>query len=247
MAGVLEGKVALVTGSGRGIGRGIALKLAEKGADVVISDVIEENAKSVVEEIKKMGRNAAYIVADVSKRDEAQKIIDTAVEKLGRLHIVVNNAGVNRDSMLHKMTMEEWDKVIAVNLTGTFNCLQAAAIYMRKQGYGRIINISSAGWMGNIGQANYSASKAGVIGLTKTAAKELAQKGITVNAICPGFIDTQMTRGVPDKTWDLMISKIPMGRVGTPEDVGNVIAFLASDDASYVTGEVINVGGGMVL
>ncbi len=151
------------------------------------------------------------------------------------------------DAMLHKMTIEQWDKVLAVNLTGVFNCMQAACMVMREQESGRIINIASASWQGNIGQANYSASKAGIIGLTKTAAKELARKNITVNAICPGFIDTEMTRQIPEKVREIMISKIPMGRVGNARDVANLVAFLASDDASYITGEIINVGGGFAL
>jgi NAD(P)-dependent dehydrogenase (short-subunit alcohol dehydrogenase family) len=163
------------------------------------------------------------------------------------LDILVNNAGINRDGMLHKMDYEQWSSVLNVNLTGVFNTMQPASKIMREQLNGRIINISSASWLGNVGQANYAAAKAGVVGLTKTAARELAKKGITANAICPGFIDTDMTRGVPEKVWDLMVSKIPAGRAGTPEDVANCIAFLASDQASYINGEVINVGGGMVL
>ena len=243
----LTGKIAVVTGSGRGIGLGIACRLAAKGATVVVSDVIEENAQSAVKEIEAAGGKASYILADVSKRNEAEHLIKGAIERYGDLHILVNNAGINRDSMLHKMTFEAWEAVIAVNLTGVFNCLQFAAIHMREKEYGRIINISSAGWQGNIGQANYSAAKAGVIGLTKTAAKELAKKKVTVNAICPGFIETDMTRGIPKNAWDIMVSKIPMGYVGKPEDVGNMAAFLASDEAAYITAEIINVGGGMVL
>lgn len=244
---LLENKVAVVTGSGRGIGKGIAKVLAEKGATVVITDVLEDNAKGAVAEIEAAGGRASYVIADVSKREDAQKIVDTVLERYGELHILVNNAGINRDMMLHKMTKESWDAVIGVNLTGVFNCTQAAILHMREKEYGRIINISSAGWQGNIGQANYSAAKAGVIGFSKTVAKESARKNITCNVICPGFIDTDMTRGVPEKVWDMMISKIPMGRVGSPEDVGKMIAFLASDEASYITAEVINVGGGMVL
>jgi 3-oxoacyl-(acyl-carrier-protein) reductase len=243
----LENKIAVVTGAGRGIGKGIAIRLAEEGANVVVADVNLEIATLAVDEIKKLGRKALPVKTDVSKWEDAENLIASTVREFGRIDVLVNNAGINRDAMLHKMTSEQWDQVIAVNLTGTFNCLKAAALVMREQEYGRIINISSAGWQGNIGQANYSASKAGVIGLTKTAARELAKKNITVNAICPGFIDTEMTRGVPDKVWEIMVSKIPMGKVGTPRDIGNVIAFLASDDASYVTAEVINVGGGMVL
>jgi len=243
----LDGKIAIVTGSGRGIGLGIAKKLAEKGATVVVSDINEENAVAAVKEIEDAGGKAIYILANVADHEQAKNLINQTIETLGDLHILVNNAGINRDKMIHKMTIEDWNAVIGVNLTGVFNCLQAAAIHMREKEYGRIINISSAGWQGNVGQANYSAAKAGVIGLTKTAAKELGRKKITVNAIVPGFIDTEMTRGVPPKAWDIMVGKIALGYVGTPEDIGNMIAFLASDEASYVTSGIIEVGGGMVL
>lgn len=243
----LDNKVVLVTGSGRGIGKGIAAVLAQKGATVIISDIVEENAALTVKELKENGYKAEYVLGDVSKREDARRIVNFAIKEFGSLDILVNNAGINRDAMLHKMSMEQWDTVIAVNLTGVFNCTQEAAVYMRERGYGRIINISSAGWQGNIGQANYAAAKAGVIGLSKTAAKELAKKGVTCNVICPGFIETDMTKGIPEKAWDIMVSKIPMGYVGKPEDVGYAIAFLASDEAKYITGEVWNVGGGMVL
>lgn len=243
----LENKVAIVTGAGRGIGKGIAIRLTEEGAQVVVADVNLEIATEAAAELTALGAKAIPVKVDVSSRDDVQALVDTAIREFGRLDILVNNAGINRDSMLHKMSSEQWDQVIAVNLTGTFNCMQAASVVMREQESGRIINISSASWLGNIGQANYAASKAGVVGLTKTAARELAKKNITVNAICPGFIDTEMTRGVPEKVWDIMVSKIPMGKVGTIRDIGNMVAFLASDDASYVTAEVINVGGGMIL
>lgn len=243
----LNGKSAIVTGSGRGIGKGIATKLAQLGAQVTICDISEEIAKSTAEELSAQGYDADYFVVNVADTEACQKLIQTVIERRGKLDILVNNAGINRDGMLHKMNREQWDSVIAVNLTGTFNTMQPASVHMRERGNGRIINISSASWLGNIGQANYAASKAGVVGITKTAARELAKYNVTVNAICPGFIDTDMTRGVPEKVWDIMVSKIPMGRAGKTEDVANVIAFLASDAASYVTAEVINVGGGMIL
>jgi len=243
----LKDKVAIVTGAGRGLGRGIALKLGREGAKVAVADVIEANAQSVAQEICQAGGKAIGARADISIKPEVEALFAKVVAELGPIDILVNNAGINRDAALHKMTDEQWDKVIAVNLTGTFYCLRLAAQQMRERGYGRIVNVSSMSWLGNFGQANYAASKAGVVGLTKTAARELAKKGITVNAVCPGFIDTEMTRGVPPNVWEAMVGKIWTGRVGSPEDVGNVVAYLASDEASYVTGEVINISGGMVL
>lgn len=242
----LENKVTIVTGAGRGLGKGIAEKLAEEGAKVVVAD-ISDDAITTAEEIKSKGGEAVGFKVDISSPEEVKALFDFTLEKYGTLDVMVNNAGINRDAMLHKMTLDQWDLVLKVNLTGTFLCTQHAAQIMREKEKGAIINISSASWLGNIGQANYAASKAGVIGLTKTASRELAKKGITCNAICPGFIDTDMTRGVPEKVWDIMIGKIPMGRAGHPSDVANMVAFLASDEANYVTGEVINVGGGMIL
>lgn len=244
----LEGKIAVVTGSGRGIGLGIAKKLCEKGATIVISDVNEANAQAGVAAIEAMGGKAIYTLADVSKYEDAEALINTAIEKLGKVDILVNNAGINKDMMLHKMTVDAWNAVIAVNLTGVFNCTRAVINHMREREYGRIINISSASYLnGNIGQANYAAAKAGVVALTRTCAKENGKKNITCNAIVPGFIDTEMTRSVPEKAWDIMVSKISMGRAGTPEDIGNMIAFLASDEAAYITQGIFEVGGGMVL
>jgi NAD(P)-dependent dehydrogenase (short-subunit alcohol dehydrogenase family) len=243
----LKNKKAIVTGAGQGIGKGIALRLAEEGAEIIIADINYENALFTSEEIKKVGINAYPYEIDVSNYEEAKNLISFCLDNLGGLDILVNNAGINRDAMIHKMSIEQWKQVLDVNLTGVFNCMQAAIFIMREKEYGRIVNISSASWLGNIGQSNYSASKAGVIGLTKTAARELARKNITVNAICPGFIDTEMTRRVPPKVWDIMISKIPMGKVGIPRDIGNAVVFLVSDDASYITGEILNVGGGLVL
>lgn len=247
MKNLLDSKVAIVTGAGRGLGKGIAKKLAEKGAKVVVADIIIENAKECAKEINDSGGNAISTMCNISKLEEVNSLYKTTIEKYGKVDIVVNNAGINKDGMLHKMTDEQWDTVISVNLTGTFYMNREAAKIMREQGYGRIINISSMSWLGNIGQANYAASKAGVIGITKTAARELAAKGITCNAICPGFIETDMTKSVPPKVWDIMISKIPAGRAGSSEDVGNIVAFLSSDEASYINGQIIEVSGGMIL
>ncbi|WEG13418.1 3-oxoacyl-ACP reductase FabG [Pullulanibacillus sp. KACC 23026] len=243
----LTGKVTIVTGAARGLGKGIAEKLASLGAHVVVSDMNPEGTEATVSEITKRGDRAEAFLCNVANKEEARSLVEETVKKHGKLDILVNNAGINRDAMLHKMDHEQWDRVISVNLTGVFNTMQPASAVMREQENGRIVNISSASWLGNVGQANYAAAKAGVVGITKTAARELGRKNVTVNAICPGFIDTDMTRGVPEKVWDMMISKIPMGRAGKPEDVANCIAFLASDQASYINGEVINVGGGMVL
>lgn len=243
----LPGKIALVTGAARGIGRGIAEKLAQEGADVALVDLREDLLTDTAAAIRAAGRRILAVGADVGNRADADRAVATTISQLGRLDILVNCAGINRDAILHRMTDEQWDEVLRVDLTAVFYLTRAAATHMRERGSGRIINISSASWQGNVGQANYAAAKAGVIGLTKTAARELAPKGVTANAICPGFIDTEMTRGVPPEAWERISSRIPMGRVGRPEDVANVAAFLASDEAGYVTGEVINVGGGLVL
>ena len=243
----LTNKVAIVTGAGRGLGKGIALKLAAEGAKVIVADILDTNAQAVVAEIIAAGGSAIPVTANVADRNDVEAMFEKAISEFGTVDIMVNNAGINRDGQLFKMSDADWEKVIGVNLTGTFYCMRSAAQHMREKGYGRIVNISSMSWLGNFGQANYAASKAGVIGLTKTAARELAKKGITCNAICPGFIDTDMTRGVPEKVWEIMVSKIAMGRAGSAEELANVVAFLASDEAAYVTGEVINVSGGMIL
>lgn len=245
----LQNKVAIVTGASRGLGKGIAKKLAQEGAKVVIADMID--ATDAVEEIRAEGGIAESYKVNISNQEEVKGLVAFAIEKFGTLDIMVNNAGINRDGMLHKMSKENWDLVINVNLNGTFFCTQEAIKYMREKNYGRIINISSGSWLGNIGQANYAASKAGVVGLTKTAARENARKGITCNVICPGFIETDMTLKLKEvnegKAWDSMMARIPMGYAGQPSDVGNMVAFLASDEAAYVTSEVINVGGGMIV
>ena len=245
----LEGRTAIVTGASRGLGKGIAVKLAEEGARVVIADMA--GAEAAAADIMACGGTAAAFQADISKKEEVKAMVAFAIETFGGLDIMVNNAGLNRDGMLHKMPVENWDLVIAVNLTGTFYCTQEAIKYMREKNYGRVINISSGSWLGNIGQANYAASKAGVVGLTKTAARENAKKGITCNAICPGFIETDMTSKLKEvngvAAWDSMIARVPMGYAGKPSDVGNLVAFLASDEAAYITSEVINVGGGMIV
>ena len=245
----LKDKVAIVTGSGRGLGKGIAMKLAEEGAKVIIADMAASD--DTVAEIEAIGGTASAFAVNVSKQEEVQALVKYAVDTYGTLDIMVNNAGINRDGMLHKMPVENWQLVIDVDLTGVFYGTQEALKYMRTKGSGRIINISSGSWLGNIGQANYAAAKAGVVGLTKTAASENARKGITCNVICPGFIETDMTlklKTVNDgAAWDSMMQRIPMGYAGKPSDVGNMVAFLASDEAAYITSEVINVGGGMIV
>jgi len=241
---LLTGKVAIVTGAGRGIGEGIARKLAQNGATVICADVNHDDATSVASSLSPAGIGVRL---DVSNATECDAVVNSAHERYGRLDILVNNAGINRDAMLHKMTDEQWHQVLAVDLTGVFFMTRAASRIMRAAGSGRIVNISSASWMGNIGQANYAAAKAGVVGLSRTAAKELARSQVTVNAICPGFIDTVMTRSIPDTIREQQVAKIPLGRAGQPADVAALVAFLASDEAGYITGEVINVGGGYVL
>lgn len=243
----LENKTAVVTGAARGLGKGIAIKLAELNAHVVVSDLHEEEAEKTVETIRERGGEASSYLCNVADAKQAAEMIENTIYTHNQIDILVNNAGINRDGMLHKMTEEQWQQVLDVNLTGVFNTLKPASKHMRERQKGRIINISSASWLGNIGQANYAASKAGVVGLTKTASRELAKKNVTVNAICPGFIDTDMTRSMPEKAWEIMVEKVPMRKPGEPEDVANCIAFLSSDQAGYITGEVINVGGGMIL
>ena len=242
----LKDKVAIVTGAGRGLGRGIALKLGRESAKVAVADVIEANAQSVAKEICAAGGKAIGARADISVKPEVEALFAKVVAELGPIDILVNNAGINRDAALHKMTDEQWDKVIAINLTGTFYCLRLAAQQMRERGYGRIERLLDE-LAGKLRPGELCGFQGGCRGADEDGGRELAKKGITVNAICPGFIDTEMMRGVPPNVWEAMVGKIWTGRVGSPEDVGNVVAYLASDEASYVTGEVINVSGGMVL
>jgi len=247
----LNGKVAVITGSGQGIGRAIAVALAKDGVSVVVNDVYLERVNDVVNEIENLGRKAVGVTGDVSKKEEAKKMIDTALEKFGKIDILVNNAGITRDALFMKMTEEEWDSVMSVNLKGIFYCTKEATKYMVERKYGKIINITStSGLYGNIGQTNYGASKAGVVGFTLSLAKEMARYGINVNAICPSFIDTPMIQAIPEKVKGKIISFIQSraihNRLGRPEDVANVAVFLASDESSYITGEVIKVTGGVV-
>lgn len=243
-----KGKVALITGSARGLGKAIAEKLASLGAAVVISDVLTEQTEETVKEFREKGYEAFAIRADVTGADDVKNMIDTIMAKYERLDIVVNNAGITKDTLMVRMSEEFWDKVISVNLKGAFLVTQAAGRVMMKQRYGRIINISSVvGLMGNIGQANYSASKAGLIGLTKSSARELAPRGITVNALAPGFIETDMTKSLTDAVRESYMQGIPLKRFGQPEDVASAVAFLASDEASYITGHVLSVDGGLLM
>jgi 3-oxoacyl-[acyl-carrier protein] reductase/2-hydroxycyclohexanecarboxyl-CoA dehydrogenase len=221
--------------------------MAREGASVVVADVVRDNAEPCAEDIRRAGGKAVAALANIAKPDEVNDLFDAALQAFGRLDAVVNNAGINRDGMLHKMSDEQWDAVIAINLTGTFYMTREAAKRLREQKSGAIINISSMSWMGNLGQANYAASKAGVVGLTMTAARELARSHVTANVICPGFIDTDMTRGMSEEGWNMMVGKVPMGFAGKPEDVGNLAAFLASDEAAYITGQIIEVSGGMII
>ncbi len=247
----LKDKVAIVTGSGRGIGEGIVLRFAEEGAKLIINDVNEADAKAVVGKIKSKSGKAVAVIGSVASREVVQRLIDTAIKEFGTVDIIVNNAGITRDVILHKMTDEQWDQVIAVNLTGVFYGIQCAARVMREKGYGKIINISSTSALGNAGQINYAATKAGVIGMTKTAAKELGAKGVNVNAIAPGMIWTDMMKNMPPERiqqMDAMLPFIvPMNRKGLPLDVANLALFLASDESSFITGQVIFCDGGMKM
>lgn len=255
------GKVAIVTGSGRGIGRAEALQLAAEGAAVIVNDIDPDPINKTVKDIEASGGKAFGVVADVTKGEDAQMLVDTAAQKFGGLDILINNAGLTRDAFIARMTDQQWDLVINISLKGTFNCIRASSRYVMKQGHtGRIVNTSSVtGLFGNAGQANYAAAKAGIVGLTKTVAKEWQRYGVTCNAVAFGFVDTRLTQeketadvvfgekvGIPKKVRDEMIQSVP-GQVMKPEDAAKPVLFLASDDAAFITGQVLNVSGGLFI
>lgn len=244
----LKGQVALVTGAARGIGKAIALKLASRGADIAIVDVGLEEAEEAAKEVQALGVRCRAFKVDVSNSADAAEAVAAVVQGHGRLDILVNNAGITRDSLLVRMKEEDWDSVINVNLKGVFVFCKEAVKVMSKQRYGRIVNIASVvAFMGNPGQANYAASKAGIVGLTKTIAKEYASRGLTANTVAPGFISTAMTDALPEKVKQEMLKAIPLGRFGTPEEVADSVCFLASAEAAYITGQVLHLNGGMYM
>ncbi len=244
----LKDKVALITGGARGIGQAIALTFAREGADIVVADVNLEIAQKTALEIEGLGRKALALEMDVTNYEKVEEGINKILDKMGKVDILVNNAGITKDNLLLRMSQADWDAVINVNLKGTFNCIKAVTRPMIKQRSGRIISIASIiGLMGNPGQANYAASKAGIIALTKTVAKELASRNINANAVAPGFIQTEMTAKLPEDIKKKMLEAIPLAKLGTPQDVANTCLFLASDESSYITGQVITIDGGMVM
>ena len=244
----ISGRVAIVTGGGQGIGRAIALKLASYGADVAVVDVNMENAANTAKEATKMGRRAMALNVDVTDSKKTDEMAESVFNELQGLHILVNNAGITRDGLLMRMSEADWDAVMNVNLKGAFNCTKSILKYLTKQRWGRIINIASiVGAMGNAGQANYAASKAGLIGFTKSVARELAGRNITCNAVAPGFIESAMTDAIPEKRRTELMENIPMNRLGGPDDVANGVLFLASNASSYITGHVLHINGGMYM
>jgi 3-oxoacyl-[acyl-carrier protein] reductase len=245
----LKDKTAIITGSGRGLGKAIAFKLANSGSNIVLNDIqSSEVVDETYNEFKRLGFNVIVTKGDVRNSDDVQNMVNKAVEEFGTVDILVNNAGITKDRLIIKMTEEDWDSVLDINLKGSFNCTKMVSKVMMKKRTGVIINVASVvGIMGNIGQANYSASKAGLIGLTKSTAKELARRGIRGNAIAPEFIESKMTEILDEKTKEVYLNNIPLNRFGTPEEVANVIGFLASDDSKYITGQVINIDGGLVM
>lgn len=245
----LSSRVALVTGSGRGIGRAIALRLADLGADIIVNDIEgSTGAPDVVQEVKSRGRQAVFVPADISVAQDVSKLVEKAIESFSKIDILVNNAGITRDKLIIRMSEDDWDQVLNINLKGAFLCTREALKHMIRQRWGRIVNIASiVGLMGNGSQANYSASKGGIIALTKSTAKEAATRGITANAIAPGFIDTEMTSQLKAEVKEAYEKQIPVGHYGTPEDIANAAAFLASEESGYITGQVLSVNGGMLM
>lgn len=245
---ILEGKIAIVTGSSRGIGKAIALELAQNGANIVVSDIDLAAAEKTAAEISALGRKTLAIKANVADSAEVNDMIATVLQEFGQIDILVNNAGITRDTLILRMKEEDWDAVININLKGAFNCLKAVSKPMMKQHSGKIISISSVvGIMGNAGQANYAASKAGLIGLTKSAARELGARNITVNAVAPGFIETEMTKVLPAEVRQSYLDNIPLKRLGTPQEIAQTVLFLASPAADYITGLAVNVSGGLYM
>ena len=245
---MLTDQVAIITGAGGGIGAAIALALADVGASCVINDVVEDAAQAVAAKVRERSVKAMVSTANITKADEVQAMVDAVMEEFSRIDILVNNAGITRDGLLVRMDEQQWDLVINVNLKGAFLCTRAVARPMMKARYGRIINMASvSGVAGNAGQANYSASKGGLISLTKTTAQELATRNVTCNALAPGFIDTAMTRELPEEARQAWLTRIPLARPGTPEDVAQAVVFLAGPGSSYITGQVINIDGGLIM
>jgi 3-oxoacyl-[acyl-carrier protein] reductase len=246
----LSNKVAIVTGSARGIGREIALKLAEVGADIVVNDIpaAAETLENTANEIRALKRRVITVTADVSSAPDVTRLIDTAAKEMGKIDILVNNAGVTRDQLVMRMSDEDWDTVLNIDLKSAFLCTRAVLRHMMKQRWGRIISIASVvGIMGNAGQANYASAKAGIIGLTKSIAKEVGSRGITANAVAPGFIETRMTEQLDEKQRDALLQRIALGSIGTPRDVAEAVAFFASEESKYITGQVLGIDGGMAL
>ncbi len=244
----LQGRVAIVTGAAQGIGRAIAERLAQVGADIAVADLDPGRCQETVCAVEKLGRKALNIKVNVADASDAKAMVEQVLKAWGKIDILVNNAGITRDGLLLRMKEDDWNLVLQVNLNGTFNCTKAVLQSMTKQRYGRIVNIASiVGLTGNAGQANYSASKAAVIGFTKTVGREYASRNVTVNAVAPGFIDTAMTHGLPADVKEMLQKQIPLGRLGTPEDIAAAVRFLVSEDAAYITGHVLHVNGGMLM
>ncbi|MBN1560514.1 3-oxoacyl-[acyl-carrier-protein] reductase [candidate division KSB1 bacterium] len=244
----LQEQTAIVTGSARGIGAAIAFRLAHAGCNLIISDIDERGAQATVDRIKEIGRDAIAVQTDVSRWEQAENLLKVSIAKFAKVDILVNNAGITRDNLLMRMSEAEWDAVMTVNLKGTFHCIKAASRMLMKQRHGKIINVASVvGIIGNAGQANYAASKAGIIGLTKSVAKEFGSRNIQVNAVAPGYIQTDMTKDLPDAAKEAFLTIIPLQRAGQVEDVANAVLFLASPLSDYMTGQVLHVDGGMVM